>query len=555
MKPTFNRLVRSAAGALVLAFTATAIALTTPFVNFDKTAEALGFGSSGSAPGLKGTKRIKVAILDNGFRGLKSEIGKSLPALTKFHAGPVAVDPQTEESHGLFMAQIFTGLLSHAPGIDYELHLFSAFGYSNLEAAVNQVVAQKFDVVLYAQVWEYGGNGDGRGFINTLVSRATAQGTLWINAAGNFGDGTYRSAIDVGADDWVKLPGPNDSIRFRCAAPAAAKGQAGNCDLRVVLSWNDFKDDVKAGTDKDLDLIVTDDTLKIVASSAFAQLPEIGAGSAPNASLYPRELVQTQVPAGQYFIRVKARSHNFDKSRDQLRVTVSGDHLTLTDSSKGETLLPPADNASVITIGANDSEKSSVSRAQRKPELQAASLITLPGGDQYKGSSNSSAMAAAAATVLKAIRPTSSREDVIKLLQGGGSGQATGDVGHGLPLEVFQFGPTGPGCFTPTVVPYTSMAIVNQVQWLASQGAIVVSSTRGIKIFMPADPFALVNVARVAYDDMLILNANGFLPAPRVQQDILPLGYYEVLQMPRGQQVCSFGGAQGSGALRLPRGL
>jgi hypothetical protein len=521
---------------------AIAFALGTPFKHFDQIIRATGFNTYTQ---VRGVKTVKIAVLDNGFRDYKKQIGKTLPTSTKFHAGPVPIDPASEESHGLYMAQLVAGLLSASPNVNYELHLFSAFGYSNFEAAVKKVINERFDVVLYAQVWEYGGNGDGRGFINSLVNKATSSGVLWVNASGNFGNSTFKAPVEIGEDAWVKLPGPNQSVRIRCE-----KTRAGKCPLRIVLSWNDFSDDVNVGSDKDLDLILTDDTLKIVSSSALQQMKKVPDGF-PGGSLYPREIIQTEVDPGLYLVRVKARSSNFDSRRDALRITVSGDHVNLVDATLSETLLPPADNSNVISIGASDSDKTASSNHMRKPELSAPSLISLTNGDQFKGTSNSAAIAAAAVAVLKAVQPNIDRGQVIKLLSGESS-YYQGPQGDGLPLETLEFGPKGPGCFRATALPYMPPALASMLK----TGATIVETDRGIKIFTPYDPFQATGVARVSYDDMLVVSSQGFEPLPRSNQAYLPNGFFEVVQQPEGQIVCPLSGVganpSGSRNLRLP---
>ncbi|RYZ71001.1 MAG: protease, partial [Proteobacteria bacterium] len=178
--------------ALTVSLVDSAEAAKSPFKNIDRIADSLNLATYAQS---QSVKTVKIAILDNGFKGYKAQVGKTLPKSTVYHAGPVAVDAKSEEVHGLFMAQIVTGLLAKTPGIKYELHLFSAFGYSNLDKAVDTLVREKFDLALYAQVWEYGGNGDGKGFINAVVNKATSAGVTWINAAGNFGDNTYRAPV------------------------------------------------------------------------------------------------------------------------------------------------------------------------------------------------------------------------------------------------------------------------------------------------------------------------------------------------------------------------
>lgn len=526
--PRFSRV---ALGLLILTSSA-ALALTPVFRNLPSIARAIGFSGYGS---VGSSYTVKVAILDNGFRGYAKAIGKSLPANTTYHKGPVAVDPKAEEIHGLFMAQILAGLLNYAPDIKYELHLFSAFGYSNLEAAVKEVADGRYDVVLYSQVWEYGGNGDTRGFINALVNQALASGELmWINAAGNFADGTYSTAIEDAADDWIHLPGPNETVRVRCQ-------KGGKCPLRVVLSWNDFSDDVDTGTDKDLDLILTDDTLKIVGSSALKQMKKVPE-DAPGASLYPRELINQMVAPGLYQIRVKNRSRNFDKNKDRLRITVSGERVALIDTAKGETILPPADNPRTITVGASDSMKSSSSARLRKPELVTPSLMTLANGDEYKGSSNAAAVTAAAAVILKAINPGITRERLIASLSGGRAPDVPEDrddeSGSGPSLETLGFGPTGRNCFRTARLPYARPELEALMRRAAG---VPVQTTKGLKIFLSADPSLLTDVLRVSDDDMIVSSPRGFEALPRSNQDYLPGGFIEVVQTPRGQSICGGG--------------
>ncbi len=515
--------------------------------NFPTISRELGLSGFLDATAGAARKTVKIAILDNGFQGWKGELGRTLPSGTIHHPGPVAT-PQPEETHGTAMAQIVTAVMTDGgakPRVPFELHLFSAFGHSNFEAAVDEVIKGKFDVVLYAQVWEYGGNGDGRGFINALATRAARSGILWVNAAGNFGRSLHRSPVLRTADDWAALPGPNNSVQIRCH-----KNPAGKCPLRLVLSWNDFKDDVAAGSDKDLDLILTDDTLRIVQTSGLTQKAAFPEGQ-PGFSKYPREILQAELSPGLYYARVKVRTKDLFSSRDVLTLTASGEFTEMLDRSEGETLLNPADNPLAITVGASDSETSSSGLAGAKPELLFPSLIEIgereQAGQAFKGSSNAAAVVAAAAALLRAIHPDMDRERVLDALlerrmanggqkttpaATGGSAEASG---RGLPLHVLAFGPTAPGCFEPAVdfqSPWPHLAAVLR------DGGRAVRTSAGIKIFVPGDPLTGIRgLRRMQPHDMIVANPSGFSLHPRVLQGRLPHAY-EIVETPLGARVC-----------------
>lgn len=500
--------------------------------------------------GMKARKRLKIAVFDNGFRGAAKEIGRSLPRSTKIHPGPVPLQGE-EEIHGFYMARILWSLLSldgkddrYAP---VEFHLYNTYGYSNLKAAVDDAVANKIDLVLYSQTWEYGGNFDGRGFINTLINRALDAGILWINNSGNVGNTTFNGSVETTDDDWLNLPGRNHAVEVRCE-----KNPNKQCLLRAVLSWNDFSDDVEKGTDKDLDFVLTDDTLNIVQGSSLTQSKNPPEGQ-PGTSKYPREIITAKVKPGLYFLRVKNRSKNFG-SRDRLRIVVDGDFLTMEARDAQENLLPPADNPRVITVGASDSERTCVSTRSQKPELFTNSLVSLSKEDNFKGTSNSAAMVAAGAAILLSREPGLKREQIIRLA---GTDQnyapnpgapAPGFPGLGLPIEVLGFYPTtNEGCFAPV----RAQGLPQYITYPMGFGGTLVETTGGQKILFDFDPIRfLPNIRRQQFNDVLVVTPQGPGIFPR-NGAALPESYVEVAQLPRGQRICS-ASSSGSGSIPMP---
>jgi len=355
---------------------------------------------------VKFKRKLKVAIIDNGFAGYESAMGVTLPRDTIAYSGKERFPKDNNvgsSMHGLIMAQLFGEILrksgAHA---DYELHLFHSFGWTKFAQAIETIAAGNFDLVLYAQVWEYGGYGDGKGFVNAEVNKVLQSGAVWVNAAGNFARSTRTTKVDgkvEGPDEFVHFSGKNSKgVQLTCTP---ARGQQ-QCELRLALAWNDFKEDTLSGTDKDLDLVVYNSSGTPVAASVRKQ--RLGKGNGGEDldkfdSAIPRELIEkVMLDKGTYLARVKVISKNFSASQDELRITSSSANagvITMVDPTKGETILPPADNPAVVVVGASDDPDSSTSEKLSKPDVKVKSTVKLKDGSVIRASSPASAMAAA----------------------------------------------------------------------------------------------------------------------------------------------------------------
>ncbi|MDR3608191.1 MAG: protease [Oligoflexia bacterium] len=511
-----------------------------PILNLDDYVRTLNLNSLYAQTPVK---RLKIAVLDNGFAGFQNAITQgALPPNTQYIAGQIP-NPNASEKHGLVMAELLYGLLTHdgaAPEFaPAQFLLYNAYGYTNFSAAVKDLIAKKVDLVLYAQNWEYGGNLDGHGFIDAVVAQATTAGILWVNSAGDFGDTTYNSQIlpapgTLGEDGWAQLPGPNRSVQIRCAPSGASQ-----CMLRLVLSWNDFKDDVSLGTQKDLDLILTDDELNIVGASELVQVQT--PSNLPGQSLYPREIIEVALKPGLYYARVKIKSQNFG-ANDKLRLTASGDFISMVEHSSDESLLVPADRSDVIAVGATDTAKSSRSVSLGKPDVSTISLIRLSANEQYEGTSSASAAIAATLALIASENPAASRDDLLNALKsqaGFSSPISNGPIGPGagLPPNLLSFSFTGPGCYIP-LDPIDASAPA-YVRTLLAEGGMLVLTTTGQKIFFLNDPIQLFpQIHRQLPNDIIAVGPQGAGLYPRYADRSLPASLYEVIQIPRGQWIC-----------------
>jgi hypothetical protein len=367
---------------------------------------------------------LKIAVLDNGFTGVSHSIGTRLPPDTVLVEAP-RPDMQNT-THGTKMAEIAyavaTGHATFRTDVSGpEIRLYNTNGYTNFAAAVDQVIEDGVDVVLYSQVWEYGGNLDGGGFINRLVNKATKAGILWINASGNYGQASYGGPVAISTDGTVKLPHEDKYVRFTVPQNGTP--------IKVVLAWNDFDGSKDYMTPQDLDLYVEDASGKEVGKATLIQDGKTDPMLAENAgkhSSHAREIVSTTLGTGSYRLRVVAKSRNFDFS-SRLRLTVDGHGVRMVDAEKTHTVMIPADNAAVLTIGASDVETSGrvidEDGKLAKPELGVVSEVKFANGERHRGTSAAAAIAAGAMAVFRTAYGELSREELQSLINIGSLGK------------------------------------------------------------------------------------------------------------------------------------
>jgi hypothetical protein len=395
--------------------------------------------------------QVKVAVLDYGFDG----VGQGRPYLPEDtvvveHYDPDFVrrfglgDPDYRKPfepfnrHGRVMAQIVwavTGAHPRGP----KFYLLNASGPTMLRRAVRYAIEQRVDVILFCGSFEGGGNGDGRGPINRIVADALAAGILWINAAGNYGHRVYNGPVRLlGNDEYLRLRSGSDvaSLRFR--------NHLDENTVTVTLTWNDYREEEDAGTDKDLDLYVEDWAGRRIAAGEKTQVSG-NRVSRPDESRNPRERVvltnlaaSPEVPSDPdytYRIRIKAKRGVFSAA-DRVRVLLTASReaflpaggdgpraaVEFLDASGEGELYPPADNPLVLTVGDTDPTSSVGPTADRriKPDVVLEdSRAFFTDGEISAGSSNAAAYVAGVVTVLKAAEPRLRPRDLLLLAQQG----------------------------------------------------------------------------------------------------------------------------------------
>jgi len=385
---------------------------------------------------LPGIASVKVAVLDYGFDGLGT--GRPyLPsdAVVVEHYDPDFVrrfdlgDPsyrkafESPNSHGRVVAQIVWAVTGSRP-IGPKFFLLNASGPTMLRRAVRFAIERRVDIILFSGSFEGGGNGDGRGPIDRIVGDALAAGILWVNAAGNYGHRVYNGPVRVLPDGYLRLRDGSDvaALRFR--------NRLDENTVTVTLTWNDYREEEDAGTDKDLDLYVEDWAGRRVGAGEKVQVSGDRIPG-PDESRNPRErVVLADLPASPdlpadpdytYRIRLRAKRGRFTTS-DRLRVLVSatrdvympsgGDTpraaIEFLDATREGELYPPADHPLVLTVGETspDSAVGPTADRRHKPDVVLEdSRAFFTDGQVSAGSSIAAAYVAGVVAVLKAAEP------------------------------------------------------------------------------------------------------------------------------------------------------
>ena len=387
--------------------------------------------------GIAGIESVKIAVLDFGFEGIddgraylpaSAEIVEHYdPALiTRFGLGDPAYRKGFEPGnrHGRQMTQIVWAVTGFRPG-GPKFYLLNANGPTMLRRAVRYAIERKVDVILFCGSFEGGGSGNGRGPINRYVSEALAAGILWVNAAGNYGGSVYNGPVRILPEGYLRLRDSSDiaSLRFR--------NRIDENTVTVTLTWNDYREEEDAGTDKDLDLFVEDPTGRVVGKSTKVQVSDTSRATGGDETRNPRErVVLAHLRAGPvvpsnpefcYRIRIRAKRGPFTTA-DRLRVLVTSSRdaylppngeapraaFEFLDATGQGELYPPADHPLVLTVGDRDPSSSlgPTADGRLKPDVVLDdSRAFFTDGEVTAGSSSAAAYVAGVVAVLRAAAP------------------------------------------------------------------------------------------------------------------------------------------------------
>jgi hypothetical protein len=520
-------------------------------LNFEALSSSLGFAPYYARS--QNFQRPKISILDRGFAGYKSVIGKSISTRTTyFHGTHESAEEQAVENevHGLYMAKLVYAFMTEngkKPELEPELYLHDAYGFYNFQDSVKKAIELKSDVILYSQVWDYFDNFDGTGMINPVVSQATQAGIIWVNAAGNYGRNVFNiQRIETTDEGWVKLPESGNTLSFKCTPPDK-KG----CLIRIVLSWNSFPAQPGGkGTNKDLDISLYDPSQPVaIRASNLIQKEE--PTQSVGESKYARDIIEAQVVPGLYYLKIKNKSLNFG-SKDRARVAVFGDFVDLTSADVKENVFNPANISDVITVGAEDDLRSSSSVQFSKPEVKLPSMVQFADLKvPAMGSSTAAAIAVAGIGLSKGYDPSLKSQDVRRKTIW--SGKLS--LGRGLLIDDMGFKYTGTNCFKPVNFPNTPPHIIA----ILSQGGVMVETSHGFKIAVDTNPLIRAPGApstdEKLYRVFITLDGSFRFTSRNTMIAHNPADATEIFQIPMSQSICGYQSGNSSSsdkAFQLP---
>ena len=184
---------------------------------------------------------VEIAVVDLGFRDWQQRQSQGeLPAqvATADFCSTGAFDGPTSDDHGAAVAEIVHEL---APGA--KLHLVCVDDLISLGQAKDYVVANDIPIVNHSIAWLNTSRGDGSGGPGTpdaFVAEARAQGVLWVNAAGNYGEEHWSGTFSD--------PDADNIHNFSDDEANEVHLLAGGC---VFLKWDDWP-----ASDQDFDLFL-----------------------------------------------------------------------------------------------------------------------------------------------------------------------------------------------------------------------------------------------------------------------------------------------------------
>ena len=358
---------------------------------------------------------VTVGVIDAGFRVSDPELAGHVGAYRSFGA------EGSDWTHGTAVASV---VADTAPGA--RLHL-AAVGESTTpeeyREAADWLRRSGADVVVDAGSY-FGRPGDGSGEIGAVAS-ATARDTVFVAAAGNYGERHWRGSHDpTGGVERVEFA-PGSRVNYlEGGAPFGGP-------VRATLRWDDWNATPENRSDYDL----------LLLRHQPGSDPVVATGIEDEDA--PVEHLAVRVPRGRYYLAIGTTNGSAANANEEDTLHVFASR-GLTHRTPGESLTAPGTAPGVLTVGASAGNGTVAAFSSRGPvagtdrrglDLVAPDGVALPGASAGAGSSYAASYVAGTAALLVDAHPSLAPRDVRAVLRNSATdvGPAGPDTssGHG----------------------------------------------------------------------------------------------------------------------------
>jgi subtilisin family serine protease len=232
----------------------------------------------------------------------------------------------SRSAHGTAVAE---AVAETAP--DADLYLAAVGDGGDFRSATDWLVANDVDVVVMSMSW-FPTPGDGTGSISRKAARTVAdEGIVWVNSAGNSATDHWQGSFRDGDGDDLHDFAPGADANYLNDGQDVQAGET----IHLVMEWDDWP-----ATDDDYDLELYDANGNRVAT---------GSGSGHR---QPSETLTYEVPDGESDAYAFAVENAGATGDAQIEVYAMGGNGPLERVVEESSLLAPAANRSVVTVGA-----------------------------------------------------------------------------------------------------------------------------------------------------------------------------------------------------------
>ena len=266
---------------------------------------------------------IRVAVIDLGFRGYTQAVSAGELANVILARDYTGTEFETGTEHGTACAEIV-----HDVAPEAELLLMKIGNEVDLANAVEDAIDNGVHIISHSVGWLNTNFYDGTGLICDIVDRAASAGILWVNAAGNYSDGSHWEG------DWND-PDGDGTLDFAPGDEVNDFFLPAGTSIAICLTWNDWPN-----TAEDYDLFLYGPDGTQVAASKGLQ----------NGTQPPTEAIYYTTPvAGRYGFAIRAYSVS---TYPRLEVFCAPNGLELEHPVAASSIPAPGNAASVVTVGA-----------------------------------------------------------------------------------------------------------------------------------------------------------------------------------------------------------